>query len=242
MNRRSSGRVDGRRIRGPGHRPGMTARAEMTGRGATPGSDPFPTRPGQPELVRLPAARYLAVDGRDRPGSARFRSAMRSLYSVGYTMKFARPARGPSFRLGMPQGLYPFPPARHDRSPSDGMRWTLLLRIPEDVRRPELRASVSRLRARGRDASGVRLVRLREGRVVQMLHVGPYSAERGSVESMTRWARARGLTLRAPLHEIYLSDPRRTPARRLRTVLRFPLGPSRMRPARRNRARSARPT
>ena len=165
---------------------------------------------------------------------------MRSLYAVGYTIKFARPAHGSAFRLGMPEGLYPFAPARRFRAPTGGMRWTLLLRVPDDVRRPELTATVSRLRARGRDPSDVRLLRLREGRVVQMLHIGPYSDERRSIQGMARWARRRGLTLKAPLHEIYLSDPRRTPARRLRTVLRLPTVPTPKGPAGEKTARPVR--
>ena len=67
------------------------------------------------------------------------------------------------------------------------------------------------------------LEHIREGRCVQMLHVGPYDAERASFEAMARAAAGAGYTLEAPHHEVYFSDPRRVPPARLRTLLRCPV-------------------
>ncbi len=56
-----------------------------------------------------------------------------------------------------------------------------------------------------------------------MLHVGPYDKEHETVTLMRCFAEARGLKLAGPRHEIYLSDPRRAPPERLRTIIRQPL-------------------
>jgi len=72
-------------------------------------------------------------------------------------------------------------------------------------------------------AGEVRFERIREGRCVQVLHVGPYSAEGETLERLRRFAEERGLDLVGPHHEIYLSDPRRTPEDRLRTMVRYPV-------------------
>ena len=58
-----------------------------------------------------------------------------------------------------------------------------------------------------------------------MLHVGPYAAERPSLDKMDRFAAAHGLRKSGPHHEIYLGDPRRTKPERLRTILRHPVKP-----------------
>jgi len=57
----------------------------------------------------------------------------------------------------------------------------------------------------------------------QLLHVGPYDAEHDSIRRMTAFARERGRRLQGKHHEIYLSDPRRVPAPRLKTILRHPV-------------------
>jgi hypothetical protein len=55
-----------------------------------------------------------------------------------------------------------------------------------------------------------------------MLHVGPYDKEAETVALMQSFAQANGLKLSGPHHEIYLSDPRRVPPERLKTILRVP--------------------
>jgi hypothetical protein len=69
----------------------------------------------------------------------------------------------------------------------------------------------------------VRLENLREGRVVQLLHVGPYNREHVSIARMQAFARERGLQPHGRHHEIYLSDPRRVAPAKLRTILRHPV-------------------
>lgn len=56
-----------------------------------------------------------------------------------------------------------------------------------------------------------------------MLHVGPYDQEGHTVEQMEAFARAQALVFHGAHHEIYLSDPRRVPAERLKTILRHPV-------------------
>ncbi|HWH60836.1 MAG TPA: GyrI-like domain-containing protein [Terriglobales bacterium] len=69
----------------------------------------------------------------------------------------------------------------------------------------------------------VKLETLDEGRCVQVLHVGPYSAEKATLEKMAELTKTKGMNFRGPHHEIYLSDPRRVPEARLRTILRHPV-------------------
>jgi hypothetical protein len=56
-----------------------------------------------------------------------------------------------------------------------------------------------------------------------MLHVGPYSTERETISQMLALAEKNGLSCHGLHHEIYLSDPRRVPPERLRTILRLPV-------------------
>ncbi|WP_312887215.1 GyrI-like domain-containing protein [Paenibacillus rhizosphaerae] len=67
------------------------------------------------------------------------------------------------------------------------------------------------------------LERIFEGDCVQMLHVGPFSTEPETVRQIFEYIEAQRLTANGRHHEIYLSDPRRTPPHRMKTILRHPV-------------------
>ena len=56
-----------------------------------------------------------------------------------------------------------------------------------------------------------------------MLHVGPFDHEADAIRQMASYAESHRLTIRGRHHEIYLSDPRRIAASKLRTILRYPV-------------------
>jgi len=56
-----------------------------------------------------------------------------------------------------------------------------------------------------------------------MLHVGPYEKEGETVALMREFMGEHELTVKGRHHEIYLSDPRRVPPERLKTILRIPV-------------------
>ncbi|HZY91413.1 MAG TPA: GyrI-like domain-containing protein [Thermoplasmata archaeon] len=180
--------------------------------------------PSTPQLIRVKPARYLAARGAGVPGGPEFGTQLIALFSVAYTLKFDLRRKGHDFRVMMLEGLYDLP--AHDPVPpaAGATRWTLLIRVPSFVRKSDVTAAVRALQARGKRVSAgqVELLRVAEGRTVQLLHVGSYASETSSVESMLGFARRHHLALKGPHHEIYLSDPRRVPASRLRTILRYP--------------------
>lgn len=91
-----------------------------------------------------------------------------------------------------------------------------------DERLEEARATLAEKGKEG-DFDRVRLETLDEELCVQMLDVGPYDAEQETVDRMMVFARDRGLESHLWHHEVYLSDPRRVPPERLRTILRQPV-------------------
>ena len=55
---------------------------------------------------------------------------------------------------------------------------------------------------------------------MQIMHIGPYSAEPATIRRMADWARENGYAPVGKHHEIYLGDPRRADPEKLKTVLR----------------------
>jgi hypothetical protein len=70
---------------------------------------------------------------------------------------------------------------------------------------------------------GLRLGTFHEGLSVQIMHIGPYSAEGPTIASMHAFAAENGYELAGKHHEIYLGDPRRVAPEKLKTVLRQPI-------------------
>lgn len=176
------------------------------------------------ELVTMPAAKVIAVQGQGAPGSAAFQRAVGALYGVAYTLKFALKPR--EMRVGALEGLWW---VGDDRSwlkvARSKWHWKVLIALPSFVTRAMIeRAKRQLAEKRGGDpAAGVLLETFREGRCVQILHVGPYATEPAPLEKMERLMADRGLTRNGPHHEVYLGDPRRAKPEKLRTILRQPV-------------------
>ena len=64
----------------------------------------------------------------------------------------------------------------------------------------------------------------REGLSVQILHIGSYEDETPTLHRMhTEFIPQNGFEMRGKHHELYLSDPRKVPTEKLKTVLRQPV-------------------
>ena len=181
--------------------------------------------PKKPVLLTVGPAKYLAVQGKGEPAGAAFQIAIGALYAVAFTIKMTRKFAGKAdYKVAWLEGLWWGPNKAKPfavKSPRD-WRWKLLIRTPTFVSPRDLARAQRSLLEKGKapEVRKVKLETIREGRCVQMLHVGPYEAEPATLEAMHEFARSAGLEFRGVHHEIYLSDPRRVPPGKLRTILR----------------------
>jgi hypothetical protein len=183
--------------------------------------------PRTPALIKPHAAQYLAITGQGEPGGETFTTRLGLLYNVAFTIKMARKFAGRDYAVAKLEGLWwgKKPGVAFLDEDRAQWRWQLLIRTPDFIRATDRAAALSQLRDRGKDPAvkDVTLIKLDEGPSVQLLHVGPYDAEGVSLERMHLFAATKGLRPHGKHHEIYLSDPRRVPAARLKTILRMPV-------------------
>ena len=174
--------------------------------------------PRKPVLLTIAPARYLAIAGKGHPPNPEFDAAIGALYNVAFTVKMARKFAGRDYTVSKLEGRWPGLPPKP-------WRWQLLIRVPSFITAAEVKRTITGLIAKGkpRTVAKVKLVTLSEGRCVQMLHVGPYDKEEPTLALMREHAIAHGTRTRGVHHEIYLSDPRRVPPQRLKTILRVPV-------------------
>jgi hypothetical protein len=180
-----------------------------------------------PEIVDLPEASYLAVDGQGEPGGQVFQDRIGALFSVAYTLKFAEKEEGRDFKVPTIECSW-WIMADGVELPAAQWRWRLLLMLPDfvDAAAVEKARAEVRRKKRGVDPDAVQLERVRQGKCVQLLHVGPYAAEAGSIGAMLSFMKTNGLEADGPHHEVYLSDPKRTKPESLKTILRQHVKPA----------------
>ena len=183
--------------------------------------------PKQPVFVVVGPAKYLSITGWGAPGGECFRTHSSALYAVAFTLKMAEKFAGHDYKVCHLEGQWWGENGSDFRKyqPRE-WRWRLLIRVPAFINQGDVDAAIKAVleKRKAALANEVKLEELTEGRCVQMLHVGPYPEEKATIEKMNALAEGSGVQLRGPHHEIYLSDPNRVPAQRLRTILRYPVG------------------
>jgi len=187
---------------------------------------------GRFEVVTVPSMKYLMIDGHGDPNTSQaYKDALSTIYPVAYKLKFFSKneldrdyAVMPLEALWWSDAMDSFTSAR-DKSRWD---WTAMNMVPNWLTQEHLDAA-GRAVARSGGAPALdelRLEPIHEGLSVQTLHIGSYDDEAPVLDAMhNEFIPARGLCMSGKHHEIYLSDPRRTSAERLRTILRQPVAP-----------------
>jgi hypothetical protein len=195
---------------------------------------PFFNPPRDPVLVDVPELGYLMIDGKGSPDEGPkssptdFQKAFAALYPVIYTIKFGLKPSGVVVPILPLEALwFTGENGAFDLNvPPEQWGWRVLMVVSDDVTPAIFENAVAEVRRKKGGSAmleRLRLERWREGRCAQVMHIGPYSEERPTVERLHAFIAAAGLKQRGAHHEIYLGDPRRADPARLNTVLRQPV-------------------
>lgn len=190
----------------------------------------YTARPGEFSIVRVPALDYLMIDGQGDPNTSQsYEDAITAIYPIAYRLKFlSKTDLGhdyvvmPLEALWWSDDMASFTSAR-DKSRWD---WTLLIMVPDWITQAHLDAARRAAARKGGVPAldDVRLERYEENLSVQTLHIGSYDDEGPVLEAMhQQFIPAHSLRVTGKHHEVYLSDVRRTPAHKLKTILRQPV-------------------
>lgn len=189
-----------------------------------------------PEIVDVPDMNYIAVRGSgdpNDPGGA-YQQALGVLYALAYTIKMSY--KGTHKIEGFFE--YVVPPlegfwwqdgvAGVDYSNKSGFHWLSVIRLPDFVTEADFQwAKEEAARKKKLDCSAAEFLTVHEGLCVQLMHLGSYDSEPASVALMDEYLRENGyqndLSDKRLHHEIYLSDPRKSPPEKWKTVIRHPI-------------------
>ncbi len=182
-------------------------------------------------VVNVPRFQFLMIDGHGDPNtSLLFQESMQALYALAFGLKFTlKKEKAVDYPVMPLEGLWWSEGVEwFDMKERRDWRWTLMILQPSVV----TKVWVERIRAmtlekgKAPAAARVRFEPFREGRSVQILHIGPYGAEGPTIARIHEYMNSRGWVPNGHHHEIYLGDPRRSAPEKLRTVLRQPARPA----------------
>lgn len=190
----------------------------------------------KPELVEVPPMNYIAVRGEGDPNEegGAYQAAIGVLYAVAYTLKMSY--KGDYHIEGFFE--YVVPPLEGfwwqegvkgvDYTSKESFRWISVIRLPDFVTKADFDWAVAAASKKKKlDCSQAEFLSIDEGLCVQMMHLGSYDDEPASVALMDAFIAQEGyendLSDTRLHHEIYISDARKTPPEKRKTVIRHPI-------------------
>ena|SRR6218665_1573135 len=187
-----------------------------------------------PQLITIGKAQYISIIGKGDPSSEQFAQKIAALYPVAYALKFMSKAAGNDFTVAKLEGLWWFDERKFagismEDSPAKIPRaeweYRLLIRLPEFVSKEQVQTAVETVSVKKKLplAGEVEYFEMEEGECVQALHTGPFDKEPETLAEMNIFMVVNALAKNGLHHEIYLSDFRKTPPEKLKTILREPV-------------------
>ena len=190
----------------------------------------------QPEIVTVPRASYIAVRGSGDPNEAggAYQQALSVLYAIAYTLKMSYKT---DHRI---EGFYDYvvPPLEGfwwqdgidgvDYSRKAAFHWISVIRLPDFITEKDFVWAVETASKKKKlDCSSAEFLTIDEGLCVQIMHIGPFDAEPETVSLMDRYIADHGcrndFSDTRMHHEIYLSDARKVPPEKWKTVIHHPI-------------------
>lgn len=190
----------------------------------------------QPQIVAVPPANYIAVRDQGDPNEegGTYKAAIGVLYAVAYTIKMSKMGSRAM------EGYFDFvvPPLEGfwwqdgvtgvDYGSKAAFHWISALRLPDFVTKADFDWAVAEAtRKKKLNCTAAEYLTIDEGECVQILHLGPFDDEPATVAVMDAFLAASGyendFSDTRLHHEIYLSDARKVPPEKWKTVIRHPI-------------------
>ena len=191
--------------------------------------------PVTPSIVDVPSANFVAVRGKGNPNAedSEYKTSIELLYGIAFTIKMSKMGDhriDGFFDFVVPplEGLWWSGEGEVDYGRKDDFHFISMLLLPDFVTKDDFNWAVETATAKKKkDFSRAEFFHYEEGKCVQCMHIGSYDMEPVTIGKMKALVAQEGLSIaidgKRMHHEIYLSDPRKTAADKLKTVIRYPV-------------------
>ena len=189
-----------------------------------------------PSVITVPEMNYIAVRGKGDPNdeNGEYKNTIGLLYGIAFTIKMSYKGAHKIdgyFEYVVPplEGFWRQNGAQNiDYSHKEKFDLKSVIRLPDFVTKADFDWAIEEAsKKKKQDFSKVEFFTHDEGVCVQCMHIGSYDDEPKTVALMHEYIKANGyeldITDKRLHHEIYLSDPRKCEASKLKTVVRHPI-------------------
>lgn len=189
----------------------------------------------KPEQIHIPEFNFLTISGKGNPNNPEFRDYISALYPICYGIKMGL-KKNPVLDNYMDYTVYPLEGVwdisdeakktytENTKLNKDDLVFTLMIRQPDFVTKEYALETIEKVKLKKPNLlfDNLKFEKIKEGNCIQMLHLGSYDDEAKTFQIMEEFADQNTLKRVSKIHrEIYLSDFRKVPKNKLKTVLRF---------------------
>lgn len=187
----------------------------------------------KPETIVVPKFNFYTIEGKGNPNDDFFADYIAVLYSLSYAIKMS-PKQGVAPDGYLEYTVFPLEgvwdideEAKKNYNGTldkNALVFKLMMRQPDFVTAGFALETIERIKKKKPHQllEKVKFETIEDGLCVQMLHEGSYDSEPASFMKMKEFADGKNLERISHSHrEIYLSDARKVPAEKLKTVLRY---------------------
>lgn len=182
-----------------------------------------------PAVIDVPEMRFAVINGEGDPNGEEFSLATSALYSFSYAVKMSYKSKDVphgfyDYTVFPLEGVWDLVDKTKSISDKSNYAYSIMIRQPDFLTNELFERFITETKKKKPNVylDKIKYDTINEGLCCQMLHLGSYDDEPASFEIMRQFCNDNGYERSSLKHrEIYLSDPSKTEAGKLKTVLRF---------------------
>lgn len=182
-----------------------------------------------PTIIEIPSMNFVVIDGEGDPNGEDFALVTEALYSFSYAVKMSYkgndiPKDFYDYTVFPLEGVWDLVDKSKPSTDKSNFAYSLMIRQPDFLDNDLFMRFLKETQNKKPNPflNKLQFKTIEEGLCCQILHLGSYDNEPASFLRMTQYCMDKGYRRKSLKHrEIYLSDPRKIQASKLKTVLRF---------------------
>ncbi|EMB61928.1 GyrI-like domain-containing protein [Streptococcus mutans] len=188
----------------------------------------------KPIFLEVEEQQFITIKGKGNPNDQDFSNRVSALYALAYGIKMAYKQAMKTeqddravtdFAVYPLEGLWQqAKDAKEDTLEKDKLSYTIMIRQPEFITKELVDQALDRVKIKKPNSfyESISFESIKDGKCIQVLHIGSYDDEPQSFAKMDTFAKEHGLKRSSDIHrEIYLSNAQRTEKSKLKTILRY---------------------
>ena len=183
-----------------------------------------------PIIVNVPKQKFILVKGKGNPNEVDFSNRISALYSLAYAIKmlFKNAMKNKTDNEITDFTVYPleglWEKVNGAELDKNKLEYTLMIKQPDFITQDIFIKAFENVKKKKTNSlyDEISFEEIKEGKAIQILHVGSYDDEPKSFEQLNEFARKLDLRRIGDFHkEIYLSNKNRTSEEKQKTILRY---------------------